>query len=146
MLARMQCSYEECLLPSCALLTFHTFLFTPDYAGWITDSEKKVSEEIELLREVRDLLLVIAEPSLAKRDEKLRSALRKIVGKGKFRAKAVPLMDGSRNQAAIRKESGIDAGDLSRLVKALREASLISKDDNPKMVTRIPVDFFEKED
>src|SRR5438105_818831 len=104
-----------------------------------------MNEQTELLREMRDLLLVIAEPALAKRDERLRESLRQIVGKGK-RAKAILLMDGTRSQAVIKNESGIDAGDLSRCVKALRDASLIGKDDKqaPKLVISIPPNFFNK--
>jgi DNA-binding MarR family transcriptional regulator len=105
-----------------------------------------MNEQTELLREMRDLLLVIAEPALAKRDERLRASLTQIIGRSKPRAKAALLMDGSRTQTVIKNESGIDAGDLSRCVKTLREASLIGKDDkqNPKLVIAIPPNFFEK--
>ncbi|MEY2538791.1 MAG: hypothetical protein QOG67_2531 [Verrucomicrobiota bacterium] len=107
-----------------------------------------MTEDTELLREMRDLLLVIAEPALAKRDERLREALREIAGKSKVRAKAIMLMDGSRPQTAIIKESGIDAGGLSRCVKALRAASLIAKQDDkhPKLVITVPPNFFEDSD
>jgi hypothetical protein len=88
-----------------------------------------VSKEIELLTEIRDLLLLIAEPELAKRDQRLRAALQQVIGKSKPRAKAVILMDGTRSQADVRKESGIDPGELSRLLKALREAKLIGLED-----------------
>jgi hypothetical protein len=103
-----------------------------------------MSEQTELLREMRDLLLIIAEPALAKRDEKLRGALRTIVGKSNPRAKAVLLMDGTRSQTLIKNESGIDQGELSRCVKALREVSLLSKDESPKLVIAIPPNFFEQ--
>ena len=43
-------------------------------------------------------------------------------------------MDGTRNQTAIAKESKIDAGQLSKLVKALREAKLLTENDNPEVV------------
>ena len=106
--------------------------------------EVKMSDQIELLTEMRDLLKVIAEPLLAKRDEKRREALRGIVGKGKSKADAVLLMDGSRTQAAIIKGSGIDQGGLSRLVKALRTGSLISADEkHPKLVLSVPPNFFD---
>jgi hypothetical protein len=103
-----------------------------------------MNEQTELLREMRDLLLVMAEPALAQRDERYRTTLREIVGKSKFRAKAVLLMDGTRSQVKIKNESGIDAGDLSRSVKSLRAASLLSKDENPKLVIAIPPNFFEQ--
>jgi hypothetical protein len=98
---------------------------------------------VELLREVRDLLRVIAEPALAKRDERLRASLTTIVGKSKQKAKAVLLMDGSRNQAAIRAATGMDDGNLSRLAKELRSKELIGPDDKPKLAISIPPNFFE---
>jgi hypothetical protein len=90
------------------------------------------NEQVELLREVRDLLRVIAEPALAKRDERLRTSLTSIVGKSKQKAKAVLLMDGSRSQLAIREATGMDSGNLSRLVKDLRSKELIAGDDSPR--------------
>jgi hypothetical protein len=102
------------------------------------------NEQTELLREMRDLLRVIAEPALAQRDGRLRASLLEIVGKSKAKAKAVLLMDGSRSQAAICKESGIDEGYLSRLAKALRAKALIAPDEKQlKMVISIPPNFFE---
>jgi len=101
------------------------------------------NEQIELLREVRDLLRIIAEPALAKRDERLRASLTSIVGKSKQKAKAVLLMDGSRTQLAIRESTGIDPGNLSRLAKELRSKELIGNDDKPKLVISIPPNFFE---
>lgn len=103
-----------------------------------------MNEQIELLREMRDLLLLLAEPALAKRDEKMRAALRGIVGKSKPRGNAVALMDGTRSQSAIKAATRIDAGQLSRVVKALRAESLLTKDDNPKLVIALPGNFFEQ--
>jgi hypothetical protein len=103
-----------------------------------------MNEQTELLREMRDLLRVMAEPAIAKRDEKLRAALVEIVGKGTAKAKAVLLMDGLRSQAAICKESGIDQGGLSRLTKALRTQALIAADEkHPKLVISVPPNFFQ---
>src|SRR4051812_7142730 len=102
-----------------------------------------MTEDTELLREIRDLLLVIAEPGLAKRDEQLREALLEIVGKSKAKAAAVLLMDGSRTQAVIKKESGIDFGTLSKTVKALRLAKLITGDDkHPRLAIAIQANLF----
>ena len=86
---------------------------------------------------------MVAEPALAKRDEKLRAALSVIVGKSKSKAKAVLSMDGSRSQAAIYKQCGIDKGALSRLVKALRAQALLGDDENPKIVITVPPSFFD---
>lgn len=103
-----------------------------------------MNEQTELLREMCDLLRIIAEPGLAKRDEKRRTALSAIVGKSSAKAKAVLLMDGSKNQAAIRKDAAIDQGALSRLTKTLREEGLIAADEkHPKLVLPIPANFFD---
>lgn len=105
-----------------------------------------MSEENDLLREIRDLLAVIAEPGLEKRDKRLREALLNVVGKSARRAKAVLLMDGTRSQLMIRNETRIDAGDLSRCVKGLRQAGLIGKDDKqPKLTILVQPDFFDSE-
>lgn len=101
-----------------------------------------MSENTEILGEIRDLLILIAEPALAKRDERRRAALQQVVGKSKQKADAVALMDGSRSQVGIRKDCGIDDGNLSRLVRALREADLIGSDDkHPRLLFPIPPNF-----
>jgi|SRR6267142_559628 len=103
-----------------------------------------MSKEIELLTEIRDLLQVMAEPALEKRDAKLRTSLRKLVGGSEKKAKAVLLMDGSRSRAQIVQQSGIDQGDLSRLVKALGTDQLVSADEKqPRLLLKIPPNFFE---
>ena len=103
-----------------------------------------MGEDTELLREIRDLLRLMAEPALAKRDERLRASLQQVIGKGKQRLEAVVLMDGTRSQTAIRKHCGIDVGNLSRLVKALRAAELIGPDDkHPKLVFPVPSNFID---
>jgi hypothetical protein len=108
--------------------------------------EVTLNEQIDLLREMRDLLRVIAEPALAKRDEKLRTCLRDVVGKSKLATKAVLVMDGARSQSAICKEAGIDQGNLSKLVKSLRAQALLASDDkHPKLMIAIPPNFFEHE-
>jgi DNA-binding MarR family transcriptional regulator len=105
-----------------------------------------MSREIELLTEIRDLLQVMAEPVLAKRDAKLRASLRSLVGSGK-KAKAALLMDGSRSQSAIVKEAGIDPGNLSRLVRTLAAAQLISADEkHPRLLVKVPSAFFDGEE
>jgi hypothetical protein len=104
-----------------------------------------MSEDTQLLQEIRDLLLVIAEPGLAKRDERFREALHEIVGKSKQKAAAVLLMDGSKTQSAITKETGIDSGGLSRCIKSLREAKLLGPDEKmPKLVIAVPPNLFEQ--
>jgi hypothetical protein len=102
-----------------------------------------MSEEIELLREIRDLLLLLAEPAVAKRDESHRAMLHELVGRSKAKARAVAAMNGSRSRQLICKESGIDQGDLSRLIKLLREQKLIVDGDMPKLIIALPPSFFE---
>ena len=104
-----------------------------------------MSREVELLAEIRDLLQVMAEPALAKRDAKVRSALRTVVRSSAKRAKAVLLMDGSRSQADLVKASGMDAGNLSRMIKALAEAKLIAIDQKrPRVLVAVPPTFFDE--
>lgn len=103
-----------------------------------------MDEQTELLREVRDLLRVIAEPALAERDKKLKAALLEVVGNSKKRAEVVLLMNGFRSQADLHKESGLDRGNVSRIVTALRAKQLIKEDDKtPELVIAIPPNFFD---
>ncbi len=104
-----------------------------------------MSQEIELLMEIRDLLQIMAEPALAKRDEKFRVAIRSVAGKSQKKIDAIVLMDGSRTQAAITKETGIDPGQLSRLIKELEKAALINMDEkHPKLRVKLPLNFFDQ--
>jgi DNA-binding MarR family transcriptional regulator len=102
-----------------------------------------MDQQTELLREIRDLLVLLAEPAIAKRDESHRVDLRELAGRGKSNAKAVLLMDGTRAQKTIVQESGIDRGNLSRLVKSLREKGLLTPDEQPRLAIAIPANFFE---
>lgn len=103
-----------------------------------------MSEDTEILREIRDLLRLVAEPAIAKRDERLRTSLQEIVGKSKQKADAIVLMDGTRSQATIRQNCSMDHGNLSRLVKALRASELIASDERqPKLVFPLPPNFFD---
>ncbi|MGB8987242.1 MAG: hypothetical protein WCC37_11615 [Candidatus Sulfotelmatobacter sp.] len=106
-----------------------------------------MSEESELLRavhEIRDLVRLMAEPAIAERDQKLRGELRRIVGSSVPKSRSVLLMDGNRTQAAIHSATGINKGDLSTLVKRLKEAKLLSGDGKePKLAIVVPATFFE---
>lgn len=105
-----------------------------------------MSRETELLAEIRDLLTVIAEPALERQDANRRTLLRNIVGTSEKKARAVLLMDGTRLQAAISKESTLDNGSVSRLVKALAEVQLLVGDEKfPTLALKIPPRFFDKE-
>lgn len=106
-----------------------------------------MSKDIELLTEIRDLLQVMAEPALAQRDAKFRTSLRAVVGSSAKKANAVLLMDGTRTQSALAKESGCDQGNVSRLVRALAGEKLISADQkHPRLLLKVPALFFQQED
>lgn len=100
---------------------------------------------LAVLEEMRELLRVIAEPAIAERDKKLRDELRLIAGSGKGNnPKAVLLMDGTRTQAKIVDECGIHKGQLSQLVKALREGGLLKGEPKqPELMISIPSNFFD---
>jgi hypothetical protein len=100
---------------------------------------------LAVLVEMRDLLRLMAEPAIAERDKKLREALREIVGSAKGKkATAIYLMNGTRTQATIVQECGIHKGQLSELVKSLREAGLLNGDPKqPRLTISVPSNFFE---
>jgi hypothetical protein len=103
-------------------------------------------EILSAVREIRDLIRVMAEPAIAERDKKLRGELLKIVGRSTPKAKAVLLMDGSRTQSVIHRETGVNAGHLSTLVKKLTGASLLlGSGKTPKLAISVPANFFENE-
>ncbi len=105
-----------------------------------------MDEQIGLLREMRDLLRLIAEPAIAKRDEGLRAVVRDLVGRSKPKAKAVQLMDGTRQRALICQESGLKKGNLSVFEKSLRENGLIAAGEQLRLVISLPANFFEGAD
>jgi hypothetical protein len=94
--------------------------------------------------EIRDLLRLLAEPAIAERDQKRRGDIRRIIGSSAPKAKAVLLMDGTRNQTSIHQDSGLNRGHLSTLVKQLSEAELLVGDvKQPKLAIMLPQNFFE---
>jgi DNA-binding MarR family transcriptional regulator len=103
-------------------------------------------ELLAAVRELRDLVRLLAEPAITERDKKLRAELRHLVGRSLKKSNAVLLMDGKRKQADIQRESGINQGDLSTLVKQLRAANLITTDAKrpPELTISIPSNFFEE--
>jgi hypothetical protein len=102
------------------------------------------TEILSAVREIRDLIRLLAEPAIAARDEKLRGALRQIVGNSLPKAKAVLLMDGNRTQSTIDSETAINQGHLSTLVKQLNNGKLLLGDGKkPKLAISIPASFFE---
>ncbi len=103
-----------------------------------------MSEKIEaLLTEIRDLLEPIAahyrpefEAAKATERENLKKAVADLVSSQKRRA-AWDLIDGTRTQRQISKESTLDEGSTSRLFKALRELGAIVDAPNPKKLMEI---------
>jgi len=108
--------------------------------------EAALEEQTEILREMRDLLRVLAEPALAARDKTRRAALIEIVGTSKKRVAVIVAMDGKKSQADLAKTAGINSSNVSRLVGELREHQLIKGDDRyPELTISIPDDFFDVE-
>lgn len=101
-----------------------------------------------LLKEVcqmRRLLELLAEPMIAQRDAKLRTELRKIVGRSSKKQRSVSLMDGSRTQSQVVAETSINKGDLSTLVGKLESAGLLADGRRyPKLVISVPSNFFDE--
>lgn len=106
------------------------------------------SEQIlAVVTELRDLALLIAEPHIAARDKKLREELLRIVGRSPVKRKTIFLMDGTRTQAAIHQETGMNKGQLSTFVKQLSEGKLlIGRAKHPKLAISILSNFFEQAD
>lgn len=99
---------------------------------------------LSAVQELRDLVRLLAEPAIAERDKKYRIELRRIVGNSNPKMKAAQLMDGSRTQAAICKESHINQGQLSTFVAQLKASNLLSGDGKqPRLLISIPTTFFE---
>jgi hypothetical protein len=104
------------------------------------------TELLNAIYEIRDLIRLMAEPAIAERDKKLRAELRRLVGNSSPKAKAVLLMDGTRTQAIIQKDTGYNQGNLSTLVKQLNAGKLLLGDSKqPKLAISVPENFFEGE-
>lgn len=82
------------------------------------------SDEVQLLREIRDLLRPIADhySTSYKRREKIRA----LIAASPARRKAWDLLDGVLVQREIAKRTGMDEGNLSKYFKSLREISAIT--------------------
>jgi hypothetical protein len=103
------------------------------------------AELLTVVSEIRDLLQLIAEPQIAARDQKLRDELVRVVGGGVAKRKSVLAMDGSRTQMEIHKQTGMNIGNLSTMVKQLGKSQLLSGDPKkPKLAISIPVNFFDE--
>ncbi len=99
-------------------------------------TQQSSESDNDLRRQIRDLLVPISgvyQPQYAEvmrsRKKEQVGAITQIVGKGAKRLAAGKLMDGSRTRKQIAVESKIDAGDLSRFLKALKEDDLVDEED-----------------
>jgi hypothetical protein len=105
------------------------------------------SESADLLeeaRKIRQLLELIAEPAIARRDARLRGQLREIAGTSIKKQQSVLLMDGSRTQKEIIVVTAIHKGDLSTMVGKLDKAGLLTGEKKkPALSISIPTTFFE---
>jgi len=100
---------------------------------------------LEEIRQIRQLLELMAEPAIAQRDAKLRDALRGIVGASVKKQQSVLLMNGTRTQKHIITETAVHQGELSTLVSKLDAVGLLAGDKkHPKLALSIPANFFEE--
>ena len=109
--------------------------------------DEQLAEIATSVREIRDLIRLLAEPAIAQRDQKLRTELRRIAGKSAQKSKAVFLMDGNHTQREICRVTGMDSGNLSVFVKQLNVSKLLLGDvKQPKLAISIPSNFFESDE
>jgi DNA-binding MarR family transcriptional regulator len=102
------------------------------------------NELLQTVRQIHELLALLAEDKVAERDAKQRAKLREIVGSGKKQA-ATLLMDGSRSQKEIVNESCLSQSKVSTLISDLSHAGLLIGDRKlPKLAISIPANFFEE--
>lgn len=107
-------------------------------------NDEQATELLSVVHEIRGLMRLMAEPAIAERDRKLREDLKDIVGRSVLKQKAILLMDGTRTQVSIHQEIKMNKGNLSTLVKQLKDSKLLSGDGKqPKLAISIPSNFFE---
>jgi hypothetical protein len=97
----------------------------------------------DLLGEIRDLLRPVADAHQdeydrrqAEREEQRLASIRTLLSSDK-RKKAWKLADGTRNQAAIAKESGMTKGNTSTFFKSLRELDAMTDTPNPTRTVEV---------
>ena len=97
----------------------------------------------DLLEEIRDLLRPVADAHQdeydqrqAVREEQRLAAIRALLSSDK-RKKAWRLADGTRNQTAIAKESGMTKGNTSTFFKSLRELGAVTDSPTPSRTVEV---------
>ena len=99
---------------------------------------------LEEVRQMRQLLELLAEPAIAQRDAKLRGELRQIVGSSAKKQQSVFLMDGNRTQTEIFAQTSVNRGHLSTMVGKLETAGLLADGKKqPRLAITIPPNFFD---
>jgi len=102
------------------------------------------TELLQTVRKIHDLLELLAENKIAQRDAKQRAELREIVGSSSSKQKSIFLMDGTRTQSEIVRETSVNQGHLSTMVGKLHKANLLVSDTKkPRLGITIPSNFFE---
>lgn len=97
------------------------------------------------VRQMRQLLELLAEPMTAQRDAKLREELRKIAGRSSKKQQSVLMMNGSRTQKQIIAQTSVHKGDLSTMVGKLEKAGLLADGKKyPKLKISVPLNFFDE--
>jgi signal recognition particle GTPase len=106
--------------------------------------DNATTETVELLREIRDLLVPVAdayrdqyEERQAEREAQRLASIQALVASSDKRNKAWKLADGSRSQRTIAKESGMSEGNVSRLFKDLRELGAVSESTSPQRLVEV---------
>lgn len=101
------------------------------------------SEQVLLLREIRDLLRPVADAYQDQFDERqavrrraLEATVKEAVDATTKRRKAWTLADGTRTQREIHQQSGMDEGGLSKFFKKLRELGAL-EGDPPKRTMEV---------
>jgi hypothetical protein len=103
----------------------------PRTKGWVLLSDE-VESELQVLRDIRDLLRPIADYYQAGYD--LRQTVRALVNGSPARRKVWDLIDGVLVQKELERQSGMDQGNLSKYLKALRAAGAIAGDPPKRAV------------
>ena len=103
------------------------------------------AETVALLREIRDLLLPVAdayrddyEKREAEREKQRLEAIKALLSTD-MKKKAWRLADGSRTMAEIGKAAGMDSGYASRFFKSLRELNAVDG-ERPKRTVEVKID------
>jgi hypothetical protein len=103
----------------------------------MSSNDDTLIEIRDLLGEIRNLLLPVADAHRdeydrrqAVRDQERLDAIRALLSSDK-RKKAWALADGTRNQTAIAKQSGMTKGNTSTFFKSLRELNAVTDSATP---------------